>query len=233
MKLILKIFISVIFITIAVRVPVYAYEINSIREELVQIGLSEEACDNVIDYINNIDNLDITDEKLEQIIEEGKNIYTLVGDKRSVNDFTIIELYNLYNDASKIANDLNIDLKYDFKEKKVTIKDKNTNNILFQGNPDELNTYYNNYMKIRYSNGEKSDLIADIKDIITNKEDIYNQQDNNRNNNDKLINVEETKQNNHNQKVRFKSIYYILVIVVLLLIYVLFRKRHFHIRKKY
>lgn len=174
MKRIIKIVLLFIFIALLPVNSVFADDNNQLEEKLNELGLPDEYSNNIAQYI---DNIDITEEEYSNILGDGKVVIELVYGKSNLRDFSISELYTVYSKISEIVNDLNLSMKIDFINKQVAILDKENNNILFKGSPNDINKYYSNYEDLAYAGEEDMDLESYIKNLIVSEENNIAKED--------------------------------------------------------
>lgn len=174
MKRIIKIVMLFVFVALLPVNSVFADDNNQLEEKLTEIGLPDEYSDNIAQYI---DNIDITEEEYSSILGDGKVVIELVYGKSNLRDFSISELYTVYSKISEIVTDLNLSMKVDFINKQVAILDKENNNILFKGSPNDINKYYSNYEKLAYAGEEDMDLESYIKNLIVSAENNVAKED--------------------------------------------------------
>lgn len=167
MKRIIKIVMLFVFVALLPVNSVFADDNNQLEEKLTEIGLPDEYSNNIAQYI---DNIDITEEEYSSILGDGKVVIELVYGKSNLRDFSISELYTVYSKISEIVTDLNLSMKVDFINKQVAILDKENDNILFKGSPNDINKYYSNYEELAYAGEEDMDLESYIKNLIVSEE---------------------------------------------------------------
>lgn len=156
-KILIVIFaISVFLITERIRVSANTYK------DLEAIGVNNE---NLIEYIND---LDINKKDIEDILDKGKDLAEDIKDKTNIKDFNLSEILSIYKDVTSIANKLNLNIDFSFKNGKFSIKDKNTNDIIFEGNVNEINKYY------ELSKDNMQGITKEVLENINNKETIEN-----------------------------------------------------------
>lgn len=126
------------------------------------IGLNNE---NFIEYVNN---LYIDKEEVEYIIDKGKKVAEKVQGKFTVSDFTIKEIFSIYNDMSSIANDLNLKLNLNIKSGTFNLKENDNQNVIFHGDINKLGEYFNFYKN------NINTLAKEVLGSIDNKETIKN-----------------------------------------------------------
>ena len=68
-------------------------------KDLKSIGLNTES---FVEYMNN---LDISKQDIEEIVDKGKELSENIKDKTNIKDFKISELINIYKEINLIAND--------------------------------------------------------------------------------------------------------------------------------
>lgn len=160
-KLLTIIFVAMIFL-LSAKISAYANTSNDFEA----MGLNNE---NFIEYINN---LSIDKEDIENIIDKGKNLAEDVKDKTSIKDFSLTEILGIYKDATYIANNLNLNIDFSFKDGDFILKEKDNKDIIFEGNINELGKYFDFY-KNNFDSLAKEVLGSiDNKEIIENIEEV-------------------------------------------------------------
>ncbi len=108
-------------------------------KDLKSIGLNTES---FVEYMNN---LDISKQDIEEIVDKGKELSENIKDKTNIKDFKISELINIYKEINLIANDLNLNIDFSFKDGNFNLKEKNRDDIIFKGNVNNLGEYFEFY----------------------------------------------------------------------------------------
>lgn len=156
-KILIVIFaISIFLIAERIRVSANTYK------DLESIGVNSE---NLIEYIND---LDINKNDIEDILDKGKDLAEDIKDKTNIRDFKLSEILNMYKDVTSIANKLNLNIDFSFKDGNFSIKDKNTNDVIFEDNVNEINKYY------ELCKDNMQGITKEVLGNINNKEIIEN-----------------------------------------------------------
>ncbi len=166
----MKIFILVLSIFLLFPSPAKGIEVKDVKEDLEKIGVEEEYRENIETYL---ENLNISKEDINNIMEEAKEVIGSIQDKNSISDFSFSEIFGLYKKTKGVAKDLNLDFGFSI--------DKKNNNVLIEGNISDLENYYDKYVEIlqdkeshletnisKQNNNEKEN-ITKVEDIITPK----------------------------------------------------------------
>ncbi len=174
----MKIFILVLSIFLLFPSPAKGIEVKDVKEDLEKIGVEEEYRENIETYL---ENLNISKEDINNIMEEAKEVIRSIQDKNSISDFSFSEIFGLYKKTKGVAKDLNLDFGFSIANKSFTLKDKKNNNVLIEGNISDLENYYDKYVEIlqdkeshletnisKQNNNEKEN-ITKVEDIITPK----------------------------------------------------------------
>lgn len=174
----MKIFILVLSIFLLFPSPAKGIEVKDVKEDLEKIGVEEEYRENIETYL---ENLNISKEDINNIMEEAKEVIRSIQDKNSISDFSFSEIFGLYKKTKGVAKDLNLDFGFSIANKSFTLKDKKNNNVLIEGNISDLENYYDKYVGIlqdkeshletnisKQNNNEKEN-ITKVEDIITPK----------------------------------------------------------------
>ena len=174
----MKIFILVLSIFLLFPSPAKGIEVKDVKEDLEKIGVEEEYRENIETYL---ENLNISKEDINNIMEEAKEVIGSIQDKNSISDFSFSEIFGLYKKTKGVAKDLNLDFGFSIANKSFTLKDKKNNNVLIEGNISDLENYYDKYVEIlqdkeshletnisKQNNNEKEN-ITKVEDIITPK----------------------------------------------------------------
>lgn len=177
----MKFFILVLSIFLFFSAPAKGIEVKDVKEDLKEIGVEEEYRENIEKYL---ENLNISEEDINTLSEEAKEVIGTVQDKNSISDFSFSEILNLYKKTKNVAKDLNIDFDFSIANKSFTLKDKKNNNVLIEGSISDLENYYDKYVAIlkdealENNKSKKSNLQTNIpkqdnneKEIITKIED--------------------------------------------------------------
>lgn len=135
--------------------------------DLKSIGLN---CESFVEYMNN---LDISKEEIEEIVDKGKELSENIKDKTNIKDFKISELINIYKEINLIANDLNLNIDFSFKDGNFNLKEKNRDDIIFKGNVNNLGEYFEFYKnniqlfaKEVLGNIENKEILENIGDVV-------------------------------------------------------------------
>lgn len=160
-KLLTIIFIVIIFL-LSAKISAYANTSNNLES----MGLNSE---NFIEYINN---LSIDKEDIENIIEKGKDLAEDIKDKTSIKEFSLPEILGIYKDATYIANNLNLNIDFSFRDGDFILKEKENNDIIFEGNINELGKYFDFYKNNLDSLAKEVLGSIDNKEIIENIEEV-------------------------------------------------------------
>lgn len=135
--------------------------------DLKSIGLNSES---FVEYMNN---LDISKEEIEEIVDKGKELSENIKDKTNIKDFKISELINIYKEINLIANDLNLNIDFSFKDGNFNLKEKNRDDIIFKGNVNNLGEYFEFYKnniqlfaKEVLGNIENKEILENIGDVV-------------------------------------------------------------------
>ena len=136
-------------------------------KDLKSIGLNTES---FVEYMNN---LDISKQDIEEIVDKGKELSENIKDKTNIKDFKISELINIYKEISLIANDLNLNIDFSFKDGNFNLKEKNRDDIIFKGNVNNLGEYFEFYKnniqlfaKEVLGNIENKEILENIGDVV-------------------------------------------------------------------
>ena len=135
--------------------------------DLKSIGLNSES---FVEYMNN---LDISKQDIEEIVDKGKELSENIKDKTNIKDFKISELINIYKEINLIANDLNLNIDFSFKDGNFNLKEKNRDDIIFKGNVNNLGEYFEFYKnniqlfaKEVLGNIENKEILENIGDVV-------------------------------------------------------------------
>ncbi|GAA0107573.1 hypothetical protein PMY56_16905 [Clostridium tertium] len=136
-------------------------------KDLKSIGLNTES---FVEYMNN---LDISKQDIEEIVDKGKELSENIKDKTNIKDFKISELINIYKEINLIANDLNLNIDFSFKDGNFNLKEKNRDDIIFKGNVNNLGEYFEFYKnniqlfaKEVLGNIENKEILENIGDVV-------------------------------------------------------------------
>lgn len=136
-------------------------------KDLKSIGLNTES---FVEYMNN---LDISKQDIEEIVDKGKELSENIKNKTNIKDFKISELINIYKEINLIANDLNLNIDFSFKDGNFNLKEKNRDDIIFKGNVNNLGEYFEFYKnniqlfaKEVLGNIENKEILENIGDVV-------------------------------------------------------------------
>ena len=136
-------------------------------KDLKSIGLNTES---FVEYMNN---LDISKQDIEEIVDKGKELSENIKDKTNIKDFKISELISIYKEINLIANDLNLNIDFSFKDGNFNLKEKNRDDIIFKGNVNNLGEYFEFYKnniqlfaKEVLGNIENKEILENIGDVV-------------------------------------------------------------------
>ena len=170
------------------------------NEEVLKSNLNVE---NLIEYINN---LDLTEEEIQNISEKSKTISEDIKEKASFKDYKLKEIIKIYKSFTSISNTLKLNIEFSIKNGDFILKDKANGNSIFKGNVSEIENYFNaiqNNTELLITevlaNIDNESLKEKIEDVIYEN----NNSDENLSSNDNLSNNEETEiaENNTNLKI--------------------------------
>lgn len=159
------------------------------NEDVLKSNLNIE---NLIEYINN---LDLTEEEIENISEKSKTISQDIKEKASFKDYKITEVIKIYKNFTSISNTLKLNIEFSIKNGDFILKDKANGNSIFKGNVSEIENYFNvikNNTDLLITevlaNVDNESLKEKIEDVIYENSNS----DKNLRSNDNLSNNEET-----------------------------------------
>lgn len=138
MKVSKKIAIIILAISVFLISDIIRVSANT-SNDLKSIGLNSES---FVEYMNN---LDISKEEIEEIVDKGKELSENIKDKTNIKEFKISELVNIYKEITSIANNLNLNIDFSFKDGNFNLKEKNRDDIIFKGNVNDLGKYFEFY----------------------------------------------------------------------------------------
>lgn len=140
-----------------------ANEISILKDQLDIIGLKSSYAKNIVSYVKN---LEVSEKEIEDITKSSDEIKSLIGNKKSFSDFTVNQLFTIYNKSTKVADKLDLGIAFNIINQTVTIKDKNTSNVLLKADSNDIDKYISN---IKTVDSEKNiNLLASIiKDNIS------------------------------------------------------------------
>jgi len=130
-KISIIILIMLVFL-IGDQIRVYA---NS-DEEVLTSNLNIE---NLIEYINN---LDLSEEKIQNISDKSKTISNDIKVNASFKDYKLTDIIKIYKNFASMSNDLKLNIDFSIKNGDFTLKDKANGNSIFKGNVSEIKKYF-------------------------------------------------------------------------------------------
>lgn len=171
----MKALILVLSIFFFFTVPAKALEVEDVKENLEEIGVEEEYRDNIETYLNN---MTISEKDINNIEEEAKEVMGSVQNKNSISDFSLKEIWKLYKKAKEVAEDLNLGFNFSIANKSFAIKDKSNNNVLLEGNINDLQSYYDKYTAILNNKALENYEAAENHSKINISEEKNNEKEN-------------------------------------------------------
>ena len=124
-KYIIKIFISSFLLLNILILPVHSQNINFIKGKLEEIGIPKEYSKNIYEYI---ENLNINEGKIKKIISDSREIINDIKGGKSLKEFSLLQLSQIYSDALMLANELGIQVNIDYKDESDAIRKFNLAN---------------------------------------------------------------------------------------------------------
>lgn len=159
MKKNIKAILAMLLLLNIISINCNAEDFSNLKENLNSLGISEEYSENIVEYL---DDLRLSEIKLNDLADNAVDIISVVGEKDSIDDFTISEFYQIYNKGIAIADDLNLGVDINLGDRSFEIVDKDTKSTLFKGDINDVKEIYSNYITNDYnvSLDSISDLIA-------------------------------------------------------------------------
>ena len=201
MKKSIKAILAMLLLLNIISINCNAEDFSNLKENLNSLGISEEYSENIVEYL---DDLRLSEIKLNDLADNAVDIISVVGEKDSIDDFTISEFYQIYSKGIAIADDLNLDVDINLGDRSFEIVDKDTKSTLFKGDINDVKEIYSNYITNDYnvSLDSISDLIAkedleekDISEYSNDSEESADYLNNDMNIKDNTETNEESKQN--------------------------------------
>ena len=224
-KYIIKIFISCFLLLNILILPVHSQNINFIKGKLEEIGIPKEYSKNIYEYI---ENLNINEGKIKKIISDSSEIINDIKGGKSLKEFSLLQLSQIYSDALMLANELGIQVNIDSYNNKFEIKDKKSEEILLICDIKGAIKYYNNYKESPFTKEEYNELFDYINkeeinennefvDDNTNDEVVKNEYESKEDKNSNVVNgTQESSRTINKSKIRIMSIiYFILFLCVI------------------
>ena len=218
-KYIIKIFISCFLLLNILILPVHSQNINFIKGKLEEIGIPKEYSKNIYEYI---ENLNINEGKIKKIISDSSEIINDIKGGKSLKEFSLLQLSQIYSDALMFANELGIQVNID------SYKDKKSGEILLICDIEGAIKYYNNYKKSPFTKEEYNELFDYINkeeinennefvDDNTNDEVVKNEYESKEDKNINVVNgTQKSGRGVNKSKIRIMSIiYFILFLCVI------------------
>ena len=205
--------------------PVHSQNINFIKGKLEEIGIPKEYSKNIYEYI---ENLNINEGKIKKIISDSSEIINDIKGGKSLKEFSLLQLSQIYSDALMFANELGIQVNIDSYNNKFEIKDKKSGEILLICDIEGAIKYYNNYKKSPFTKEEYNELFDYINkeeinennefvDDNTNDEVVKNEYESKEDKNINVVNgTQKSGRGVNKSKIRIMSIiYFILFLCVI------------------
>lgn len=193
-KISIIILIMLVFL-IGDQIRVYA---NS-DEEVLKSNLNIE---NLIEYINN---LDLSEEEIQNISDKSKTISNDIKVNASFKDYKLTDIIKIYKNFASMSNDLKLNIDFSIKNGDFTLKDKANGNSIFKGNVSEIKKYFevikNNTELLTtevLANIDNETIKETIKEILS-EDNVDGSNENFSTNEDLSVNeeTETTKNNNY------------------------------------
>ncbi|MGG7143270.1 hypothetical protein ACQPVP_07360 [Clostridium nigeriense] len=193
-KISIIILIMLVFL-IGDQIRVYA---NS-DEEVLKSNLNIE---NLIEYINN---LDLSEEEIQNISDKSKTISNDIKVNASFKDYKLTDIIKIYKNFASMSNDLKLNIDFSIKNGDFTLKDKANGNSIFKGNVSEIKKYFevikNNTELLTtevLANIDNETIKETIKEILS-EDNVDDSNENFSTNEDLSVNeeTETTKNNNY------------------------------------
>ena len=219
-KYIIKIFISCFLLLNILILPVNSQNINFIKGKLEEIGIPKEYSKNIYEYI---ENLNINEGKIKKIISDSSEIINDIKGGKSLKEFSLSQLSQIYSDALMLANELGIQVNIDSYNNKFEIKDKKSEEILLICDIKGAIKYYNNYKESPFTKEEYNELFDYINkeeinennefvDDNTNDEVVKNEYESKEDKNINVVNgTQESSMAINKSKIRIMSIIYLIL----------------------
>lgn len=196
-KISIIILIMLVFL-IGDQIRVYA---NS-DEEVLKSNLNIE---NLIEYINN---LDLSEEEIQNISDKSKTISNDIKVNASFKDYKLTDIIKIYKNFASMSNDLKLNIDFSIKNGDFTLKDKANGNSIFKGNVSEIKKYF----EVIKNNTEllTTEVLANIdnetiKEILS-EDNVDGSNENFSTNEDLSVNEEtETTKNNNYTKIEIEE----------------------------
>lgn len=221
-KYIIKIFISCFLLLNILILPVHSENINFIKGKLEEIGIPKEYSKNINEYI---ENLNINEGEIKKIISDSSKIINNIKGGKSLKEFSLSQLSQMYSDALMLTNELGIQVNIDFYNNNFEIKDKKSGDILLICDIKEAIKYYDNYKKSPFTKEEYNELfnyinkeeINEFVDDNTEDKIVKNEYESKEDKNINVVNeTEESSGVTNKSKIRIMSIiYFILFLCVI------------------
>ena len=201
MKKSIKVILAMLLLLNIISINCNAEDFSNLKESLNSLGISEEYSENIVEYLGD---LELSEIKLNDLADNAGDIISVVGERDSIDDFTISEFYQIYSKGIAIADDLNLDVDINLGDRSFEIVDKGTESTLFKGDINDVKEIYSNYITNDYnvSLDSISDLIAkedleekDISEYSNDSEESADYLNNDMNIKDNTETNEESKQN--------------------------------------
>ena len=219
-KYIIKVFISFFLLLNILILPVHSQNINFIKGKLEEIGIPKEYSKNIYEYI---ENLNINEGKIKKIISDSSEIINDIKGGKSLKEFSLSQLSQIYSDALMLANELGIQVNIDSYNNKFEIKDKKNGEILLICDIKGAIKYYNNYKESPFTKEEYNELFDYINkeeinennefvDDNTNDEVVKNEYESKEDKNINVVNgTQESSRAINKSKIRIMSIIYLIL----------------------
>lgn len=188
MKKSIKVILSILLLLNIIFINCYADDFFNLKESLNNIGINEEYSENIAEYLSN---LNLSKEQINDLSENTSYIFNIASEKNSIDEFSLVEFYEIYNNGIAMADILNLGVDVDLYDRNLEVVDKKSDNLLFKGDLNDLKDIYSNYI-----NNDYSFSLNDISEMVS---------DNELKDEEISQNIDEEEENNENEYNNIKS----------------------------
>lgn len=128
----------ILFFTLSNTLNTYGSTGSGLEQILIEAGVEDEYVGNIINYVNSNS---IPKHQLIATINLTRATIESINGRSKITEFSLGELYHIYNNISTICSNLNIKITISFINLNLQIIDNETGNVILKGDVRKLNEY--------------------------------------------------------------------------------------------
>lgn len=151
----------------------YNEKFQYIESRLEELQVPEDYSKRIIEHIENVK---LSESEVEDIISKTLKVITNANEMQE-NGFDIKELLEIYDDSSKLLESVDVEMKLNIITQEVKFVSKDTNEVIFKCNKDDVSKYYTNFQNMNLSSSDYYNIMSDVKDniIVAEKSNIHSE----------------------------------------------------------